>query len=434
VRTDDPERILRAGMLPGLVDAAIDGTGPNGPARRTTRDLLVDAVFIFILLAAAMGLIGLLAPGTHGTVHTVVSAIALALSCTALLVRRRYAVTLAAILIIASVWLPVVSGASLIALFTAAVHRRVSLVLPLVALAALSTLAQLRIGPELAEPLYWPAVAVTLLITLLVVGWGVATRARRQIVLMMAERIQRLQAEQEARLQAARQAVRERIARDMHDSLAHRLSLITMSAGTLEFRGATPPEDMADMIGIVRTNAQLALAELREVVTALRDAETDDAAGPGGTARLAERIAGLVDQARDSGQRVEYHWRVPDDLPAGLGESVFRVVQEGLSNRPQARARQRRRDDRRPRRTGDHSGLRQRPRRTRAPRFGRQRPPRHGRAGRGRRRHRRGGRRTPPLPPVRALAAAGPRGAQPCLTRSGCSSSTTTRWSAPPCG
>lgn len=319
-------------MLPGLVDAAIDGTGPSGPARRTTRDLLVDAVFI--LLAAAMGLIGLLAPGTHGTVHTVVSAIALALSCTALLVRRRHAVALAAILIIASVWLPVVSGASLIALFSAAVHRRVSLVLPLVALAALSTLVQLRIGPELAEPLYWPTVAVTLLITLLVVGWGVATRARRQIVLMMAERIQRLQAEQETRLQAARQAVRERIARDMHDSLAHRLSLITMSAGTLEFRGAAPPEDMADMIGIVRTNAQLALAELREVVTALRDGETDGAAetAPGGTARLAERIAGLVDQARDSGQRVEYHWRVPDDLPAGLGESVFRVVQEGLSN------------------------------------------------------------------------------------------------------
>jgi signal transduction histidine kinase len=316
-------------MLPGLVDAAIDGTGPSGRTRRTTRDTLVDAVFV--LLAVAMGLVGLLAPGAHGTVHTVVSAIALALSCTALLVRRRYAVTLAAILIVASVWLPVVSGASLIALFTAAVHRRISLVLPLVALAALSTLAQLRIGPELAEPLYWPAVAVTLLITLLVVGWGVATRARRQIVLMMAERIQRLQAEQEARLNAARQAVRERIARDMHDSLAHRLSLITMSAGTLEFRGATPPEDMADMIGIVRTNAQLALAELREVVTALRDGESD-AAAPGGTARLAERIAELVDQARDSGQRVEYHWRVPDDLPAGLGESVFRVVQEGLSN------------------------------------------------------------------------------------------------------
>jgi signal transduction histidine kinase len=316
-------------MLPGLVDAAIDGTGPSGRTRRTTRDTLVDAVFV--LLAVAMGLVGLLAPGAPGTVYTAVSAVALALSCTALLVRRRYAVTLAAILIVASVWLPVVSGASLIALFTAAVHRRVSLVLPLVALAALSALAQLRIGPELAEPLYWPAVAVTLLITLLVVGWGVATRARRQIVLMMAERIQRLQAEQEARLHAARQAVRERIARDMHDSLAHRLSLITMSAGTLEFRGATPPEDMADMIGIVRTNAQLALAELREVVTALRDGESD-AAPPGGSARLAERIAELVDQARDSGQRVEYHWRVPDDLPAGLGESVFRVVQEGLSN------------------------------------------------------------------------------------------------------
>lgn len=332
VKSDDPERILRAGMLPGLVDAAIDGTGPGGRARRTTRDLLVDAAFV--LLAVAMGLVGLLAPGTHGTVYMVVSAVALALSCLALLVRRRVAVSLAAVLIAASVWLPVVSGASLIALFSAAVHRPISRVLPLVALAALSTVVQLRIGPELAEPLYWPAVGVTVLITLLVVGWGVATRARRQIVLMMAERIRRLQAEQEARLHAARQAVRERIARDMHDSLAHRLSLITMSAGTLEFRASTPPEDVADMIGIVRTNAQLALAELREVVTALRDGEPGDAAGtaPGGTARLAERVAGLVEQAGDSGQRVEYQWRVPDDLPDELGESLFRVVQEGLSN------------------------------------------------------------------------------------------------------
>ncbi len=324
--------MLRAGMLPGLVDAAIDGTGPGGQARRTLRDKLVDATFV--LLAAAMGLVGLLAPGAHGTAFTVVSVVALALSCLALLVRRRFAVSLAAVLIVASVWLPVVSGASLIALFTAAVHRRISRVLPLVALAALSTVGQLRIGPQLAEPLYWPAVGVTVLFTLLVVGWGVATRARRQIVVMMAERMQRLRAEQEARLRGAREAVRERIARDMHDSLAHRLSLITMSAGALEFRRSTSPEDMADMIGIVRTNAQLALAELRQVVSTLRDGEEGDAAGaaPGGTARLGERVAGLVEQARNAGQNVEYHWRVPDDVPAELGESVFRVVQEGLSN------------------------------------------------------------------------------------------------------
>jgi signal transduction histidine kinase len=332
VNSDAPERILRAGMLPGLVDAAIDGTGPGGRVRRTARDLLVDAVFV--LLAAGMGLVGLLAPGAHGTAYTVVSVVALVSSCLALLVRRRFAVSLAAVLIVASVWLPVVSGASLIALFTAAVHRRIFRVLPLVALAALSTLVQLRVGPTLTEPLYWPAVGVTVLITLLVVGWGVATRARRQVVVMMAERIRRLRAEQEARLRAARQAVRERTARDMHDSLAHRLSLITMSAGTLEFRDSTSPEDRADMIGIVRTNAQLALAELRQVVSALRDEAEGDAAeaAPGGTARLAERVAGLVEQARDSGQRVEYHWRVPDDLPDDLGESVFRVVQEALSN------------------------------------------------------------------------------------------------------
>jgi signal transduction histidine kinase len=312
-------------MLPGLLAAAIDGM--PGPPRRTTRDLVVDA--LCVLLAAAMAMIGILLPVPGDAIDRVITVGAASAACGALLLRRRYPGWLSVLLIMASIWLPVVSGASLIALFTAAVHRRLNVVFPLVVLAAASAVAQFRVAGVPGAEGYWIAVGLAVLISFAVVGWGTAVRNRRELVLLMAERLHQLQAEQQMRVRLARQAVRDGIARDMHDSLAHRLTLISMSAGALRYRASLPADDLREMTDIMWSNAQQALGELRQVITVLR---RPDGLAVAGQHRM-DQITDLVRQARAAGQPITLDWAMSADaLPAMLHDTVYRLVQEGLSN------------------------------------------------------------------------------------------------------
>lgn len=319
------EWLVRPGMLPGLVEAAVDGTA--GAPRRTARDWAVDAACV--LLAGTMASVALLLPDPQWPLPRWVSGTAALAACGALLVRRRHPVRLTVVLVLASVLVPAVSGASLIALFTAAVHRRLPTVMALVVLAVASAMVQFSLVATVGRSGYWIAVGGAVLISLLVVGWGIAVRARRELVLLMAERMRRLRLEQESRVLEARRAVREGIARDLHDSLAHRLSLITMSAGALGYRGSAPDSDVEDMVEILRTNARLGLSELRQVVTVLRRPDGGAVAGQHDPGALWD----LVDEARASGQVVDVTWAVPvDALAPGVRDSLYRCVQEGLSN------------------------------------------------------------------------------------------------------
>jgi signal transduction histidine kinase len=316
---------IRPGMLPGLLAAAIDGT--SGPPRRTTRDLVVDASCV--LLAAAMAMIGILLPGPGDAIDRVIAVGAAGAACGALLLRRQYPGWLSVLLITASIWLPAVSGASLIALFTAAVHRRLNVVLPLVVLAAASAVVQFRVADIPVAEGYWVAVGLAVLISFAVAGWGTAVRNRRELVLLMAERLHQVQAEQQMRVRLAHQEVRDGIARDMHDSLAHRLTLISMSAGALRYRASLPADDMREMTDIMWSNAQQALAELRQVITVLRRPDGLAVAGQ----HRQDQITDLVLYAREAGQSVTLDWAISADaLPAMLHDTVYRLVQEGLNN------------------------------------------------------------------------------------------------------
>lgn len=319
------EWTIRPGMLPGLLEAAVDGTA--GTPRRTARDWAVDVASV--VLAAAMASVALLVPDPQWRLPPVATVVAALGACGALFLRRRQPVLLTVVLVTASVLVPAVSGASMIALFTAAVHRRLPAVMALVALTVASAMLQFSLGSTLGRSGYWIAVGGSVLISLLVVGWGIAVRARRELVLLMAERMRRLRLEQESRVRAARQAVREGIARDLHDSLAHRLSLISMSAGALEYRGSAPAPDVEDMVEILRTNARLGLSELRQVVTVLRRPDGQAIPGQHDPGALGD----LIDQARASGQQVDVVWSVPvDTMDPGARDSLYRCVQEGLSN------------------------------------------------------------------------------------------------------
>ena len=96
------------------------------------------------------------------------------------------------------------------------------------------------------------------------VGWGLFVRARRALVRSLRDQAERAEDE-------ARAAERRRIAREMHDVLAHRLSLLSVHAGALEFRPDAPPEEVAEAAGVIRDSARAALDELRGVIGVLRE-------------------------------------------------------------------------------------------------------------------------------------------------------------------
>ncbi len=162
-------------------------------------------------------------------------------------------------------------------------------------------------------------------------GWGALARARRALLMSLEERARRAEAEQGRRVAEARMMERTRIAREMHDVLAHRLSLLATYAGALEYRPDAPPERLARAAGVVRAGVHQALEELREVICLLRD---EDAAAEDRPQPVLGDVPRLVAESRDAGAAVQLRDEVADAgaLPASVGRTAYRVVQEGLTN------------------------------------------------------------------------------------------------------
>jgi signal transduction histidine kinase len=131
------------------------------------------------------------------------------------------------------------------------------------------------------------------------------------------------------RVEQARDAERRRIAGEMHDVLAHRVTLLAVHAGALEFRPDAPPEEIAHAAGVIRQSAQAALRELREVIGVLRDDRPGDAPEP--PQPTLDAIPALIEESRAAGM----HVRSQIDVAGGeamVGRTAYRVVQEGLTN------------------------------------------------------------------------------------------------------
>jgi signal transduction histidine kinase len=164
-------------------------------------------------------------------------------------------------------------------------------------------------------------------------GWGQWTQARQALLDSLRERALRAESEQGRRVAEARTLERTKMAREMHDVLAHRLSLLATYAGALEYRPDSSPEKLAMAAGVIRAGVHQALEELREVISVLRDNEIDEL--PGGPPQPTfGDLAGLVAESRDAGTDIRYDESVaaPESLPPATGRTAYRVVQEGLTN------------------------------------------------------------------------------------------------------
>jgi signal transduction histidine kinase len=146
------------------------------------------------------------------------------------------------------------------------------------------------------------------------------------------ERAQEREAEHRLHVEQAREAERRRIAREMHDVLAHRVTLLSLHAGALEFRPDAPAEEIAQAAGVIRASAHAALEELRQVIGVLRDGAEDGTPEP--PQPTLAQIPALVDESRAAGMRVRLRFEAPGDetIPAAVGRTAYRIVQEGLTN------------------------------------------------------------------------------------------------------
>ncbi|MET7872305.1 sensor histidine kinase [Streptomyces cyaneofuscatus] len=322
-------------LLPSaMADAELPGDRARSRprARRTVRDWVVDITAF--LIAAGIALIALAAIENEGSTPDavlVVDSVIGAAACCALWFRRRWPVGLAAALTVLSIVEPVAGGAMMVALFSLAVHRpfKPTAIVGAGALIVAPLQPWLRPDPETG---YLTSVIFGVLLILLVLSWGMVVRSRRQLVLTLRERARRAEAEAELRAEQAQRLAREAIAREMHDVLAHRLTLLSVHAGALEFRPDAPTAEIARAAGVIRDSAHEALQDLREIIGVLR--------GPGDTGE-GERpqptlatLDGLIDESRRAGMKVTVDQRVaaPEDAPAATGRTVYRIAQECLTN------------------------------------------------------------------------------------------------------
>ena len=176
-------------------------------------------------------------------------------------------------------------------------------------------------------------IALMLLFILACLATGSYLGTRRQLVAALHERALTAERERVLAAGAAREAERTRIAREMHDVLAHRISLVALHAGALTYRDDLTRAETVGAAGIVRANAQLALAELGEVLGVLRaGAPPADGVAEQPQPTLAELPALLAD-AREAGSPVRLDSTVAvRAVPPSLSRTAFRIVQEALTN------------------------------------------------------------------------------------------------------
>jgi signal transduction histidine kinase len=157
--------------------------------------------------------------------------------------------------------------------------------------------------------------------------------ARRALLAALAERAAQVEIERSLRDERARTAERNRIAREMHDVLAHKVSLIALHAGALEVGAGDDPARVQQGAALIRVTAREALQELRAVLGILH-AEPASGAGPDDPLGRGEPFADLASLVRESiraGQPVELRDRA-GPLPPATARVIYRVVQEGLTN------------------------------------------------------------------------------------------------------
>lgn len=166
-------------------------------------------------------------------------------------------------------------------------------------------------------------------------AFGLMRRSRREMVEALRDRAERLEVERDQQARIATAAERTRIAREMHDIVAHSLSVIIAQADGGRYAASTDPEAAGRALGTVAETGRAALADMRRLLGVLRDPAGGDAptSAPYTPQPAEQDIEQLVETVRSSGVRASLvRMGTPRPLPPGIGLTVYRICQEALTN------------------------------------------------------------------------------------------------------
>ncbi|WP_325003033.1 sensor histidine kinase [Intrasporangium sp.] len=313
--------------------AYVDLPSPEWARSHAGRERAVDA--LAFVLAVVLGAL-FVSPELHdnpdpwSATAISVDVIAGALACLSLWWRRRFPVSVAVACTVFGTVSSSATPAGLLALSSLAVHRPARPAVLVTVLWVPSVLVYAAYSPTTGPV---SVVALVMPLALAATGWGMFIRARRQLLLSLRERALRAEADQELRQEQARVAERTRIAREMHDVLAHRISLLALHAGGLEVRPDLPAEQVQKTAALLRATARQALEELRSVIGLLRENNGPEP-DPLAPQPVLSDIDRLVQERRDAGTHIDLHMDVQarGDVPPAVARDAYRIVQEGLTN------------------------------------------------------------------------------------------------------
>jgi signal transduction histidine kinase len=322
-----------AQTAPAATLAPIDPDRPDIASPRTARDWSVDAVAFVI--AVVLGAITLRLTvddyaGRMTSGQVTLDAVFGVVCCMSLWWRRRWPFVVAMVCVLLGAFSTFGTVAGLLALSSLAVHRHVR---PTLFVAALFVPSAVVCSLWLGRTDTWSVMLPTVALAAAATAWGMFIRARRQLLSTLRDRARRAEADQLVRAERARLAERTRIAREMHDVLAHRISLVALHAGAIEVALDLPPAQVRESAALLRLTAHQALEELRDVIGVLREEPGQERSPMVPQPTLAD-IPRLVEETRRSGATIDFEMQVAgaDAAPGPLGRDAYRIVQEALTN------------------------------------------------------------------------------------------------------
>ncbi|MGP9744453.1 sensor histidine kinase [Brachybacterium sp. AOP29-B2-41] len=293
---------------------------PGAPRRQRWQEVLVLAV---VVAEAITQLVVVTSPYEPWR-----AALTLVLG-TALLLRHRHWRWLLPVLLVLNAAVMALSVLIIVvySFATRSHHRLLTLLVAALAVAAgaVPSLLWVGAGPYMGIT----GLVVSTLIVAASAATGMYTSTRRALLAQLQKRAEQAESGRAAAEEQARRAERTRIAREMHDIVAHKISLVALQAGALEVNPNLERSQVQQSAGLIRQTATTALSELREVLGVLR--------GDGEEAPLApqptwEDVRRLVATSQDAGISVDLFDFIDDPVPDQLARTAYRVVQEGLTN------------------------------------------------------------------------------------------------------
>jgi len=209
-----------------------------------------------------------------------------------------------------------------------ATWRQPTRIIVAMAVGITSGLVYFAVTPEASSTSHWISVTEMIVVTVAEVLAGLYIGTQREYVGTLQEQKRQAEEQQQLQVDKARSLEREQIAREMHDVLAHRISLISMHSGALAYRTDLDPKQVRETSELISATAREALSDLRQVLGVLRG---DEPLQPQPTLN---QLPTLVTEARDAGMSVRFTSAVGDAalVPETLGRTLYRIAQEALTN------------------------------------------------------------------------------------------------------